>query len=217
MNTRTKKLLSLVCMGMLAGSVGTTLVSAEIIDNGNGSITLDNSNGTSDHAASIKVSGQVGFDNTNPNQPNPKDPNTWLNIDVPTEMVFASTEKSGFKNIEGDAGKLINHSGRPVEVSVKAFTDDKGGAADMTGIDSLTLTGGVTTPSFDLKTFTSGVLTVIDSPVAGGQNAPISGASEVTLKLSGKVDAALKKAHQSNNKLELEFKALDKDGKPLKP
>ncbi len=114
MKTTSKKMLSLLCLGMLASTVGNTLASAEVIDNGNGTLTIDNSNGTSDSSASVKVSGQVGFDNTNPKSPDPKDPNTWLNIDIPTKMVFASTEASGFKDIEGDAGKLVNRSGRPV-------------------------------------------------------------------------------------------------------
>lgn len=217
MKTSSKKMLSLLCMGMLATSVGSTLVSAQVINNPNGSITIDNSNGSSDTTASVKVSGQVGFDNTNPTNPtNPTDPNVWINIDVPTEMVFASTEASDFKDIEGEAGELVNHSGRPVQVSVKAFTDASGNnPADMTGIASLALTGGVTTPSFDLMKFNSGILTVLDSPDPAGQNAPIANVFKVTLKLSGKVDASLDKSHQSNNKIELEFAALDKDGKPL--
>ena len=217
MKTTTKKMLSLLCLGMLASTVGNTLASAEVIDNGNGTLTIDNSNGTSDSSASVKVSGQVGFDNTNPKSPDPKDPNTWLNIDIPTKMVFASTEASGFKDIEGDAGKLVNRSGRPVEVSIADYVDASGCVADTKGIASLTLTGGVTTPSFDLKNFKSGVLTVLDSPHAAGQNAPIAGKSEVKLNLSGKVDPSLKKVHMLNNQIELKFKALDKDGKPLNP
>jgi hypothetical protein len=202
---------------MLASTVGNTLASAEVIDNGNGTLTIDNSNGTSDSSASVKVLGQVGFDNTNPKSPDPKDPNTWLNIDIPTKMVFASTEASGFKDIEGDAGKLVNRSGRPVEVSVADYVAVSGGVADTKGIASLTLTGGVTTPSFDLRNFKSGILTVLDSPQAAGQNAPIAGKSEVKLSLSGKVDPSLKKIHMLNNQIELKFKALDKDGKPLNP
>ncbi|MBP6984845.1 MAG: hypothetical protein WAZ33_07230 [Lactococcus raffinolactis] len=202
---------------MLASTVGNTLASAEVIDNGNGTLTIDNSNGTSDSSASVKVLGQVGFDNTNPKSPDPKDPNTWLNIDIPTKMVFASTEASGFKDIEGDAGKLVNRSGRPVEVSVADYVAVSGGVADTKGIASLTLTGGVTTPSFDLRNFKSGILTVLDSPQAAGQNAPIAGKSEVKLSLSGKVDPSLKKVHMLNNQIELKFKALDKDGKPLNP
>ena len=46
MKTTSKKMLSLLCLGMLASTVGNTLASAEVIDNGNGTLTIDNSNGT---------------------------------------------------------------------------------------------------------------------------------------------------------------------------
>ena len=68
-----------------------------------------------------------------------------------------------------------------------------------------------------MSNFKSGILTVLDSPQAAGQNAPIAGKSEVKLNLSGKVDPSLKKVHMLNNQIELKFKALDKDGKPLNP
>jgi hypothetical protein len=86
MKTTTKKMLSLLCLGMLASTVGNTLASAEVIDNGNGTLTIDNSNGTSDSSASVKVSGQVGFDNTNPKSPDPKDPKWYSHQLKPQDL-----------------------------------------------------------------------------------------------------------------------------------
>lgn len=208
-----KKLIGLTCLAMLAVSMGSTIsASASIIDNGNGTQTVDNANGSSDTTADITVNGQIGFDNTDGSNPtNPSDPNLWLNIEVPTDMAFYSTDSSDHKDIDGDAGTLKNNSGRPVSISVSDFTDGNGNAAQLDGISELDLipTSGNT---IDLKTFVGGELTTLISPDASGQDASVTGVSETTMKITGKVDSALKGQKQSTNELELNFTPLDKDG-----
>ncbi|GHU36322.1 hypothetical protein FACS1894193_08190 [Bacilli bacterium] len=156
------------------------------------------------------------FDNTDPDSHEPKNPNMWLNIEVPLEMTFNSTETSKHQKIEGSVGKVKNHSGRPVQVAVKSFTDELGGKADMFGIDSLVLNGDALTMPLDLKNFlaTPQALIALESPAKDGQNVGLSGVSEVNLRISGTVMSTMKGQHHSTNKVELLFTPLDKDGKP---
>lgn len=222
-----KKLIGLVCLGMLTTSVsvGTALnASATVIPGPNG-ITqiIDNADGSSTDSANITVTGQVGFDNTNPNptdpgdptQPwNPSDPNQWLNIEVPTSMAFYSTDASNYKTIEGDAGMLKNNSGRPVGVGVTKFDDGAGNAANLTGIATLTLTAtGKDGQTIDLKNFVASDLIQLDSNDFGNTNLDADQTSD--LKIAGTVDAAVPGEHKSNNTLELKFTPLDNDGNSL--
>ncbi|MDT2766479.1 bacterial Ig-like domain-containing protein [Lactococcus raffinolactis] len=156
------------------------------------------------------------FDNTDPDSHDPKDPNMWLNVEVPLEMDFHSTENSKHQKIEGSVGKVKNHSGRPVQVTVKGFTNASGGKADTLGIDSLVLKGDVLSTPIDLKHFSATPQHLIDlqSPAKSGQNVTLSGVSEVNLSISGTAVSNLKAQHHSTNKFELLFTPLDKDGNP---
>lgn len=156
------------------------------------------------------------FDNTDPDSHDPKDPNMWLNVEVPLEIDFHSTENSKHQKIEGSVGKVKNHSGRPVQVTVKSFTNASGGKADTLGIDSLVLKGDALSTPIDLKHFsaTSQHLIDLQSPAQTGQNVNLSGVSEVNLSISGTAISDLKAQHHSTNKFELLFTPLDKDGQP---
>ena len=156
------------------------------------------------------------FDNTDPDSHDPKDPNMWLNVEVPLEMDFHSTENSKHQKIEGSVGKVKNHSGRPVQVTVKGFTNASGGKADTLGIDSFVLKGDVLSTPIDLKHFSATPQHLIDlqSPAKSGQNVTLSGVSEVNLSISGTAVSNLKAQHHSTNKFELLFTPLDKDGNP---
>ena len=156
------------------------------------------------------------FDNTDPDSHDPKDPNMWLNVEVPLEMDFHSTENSKHQKIEGSVGKVKNHSGRPVQVTVKGFTNASGGNADTLGVASLILNGDALPTPIDLKHFSTTPQHLIDlqSPAKSGQNVNLSGVSEINLSISGTVVSDLKTQHHSTNKFELLFTPLDKDGQP---
>lgn len=223
-----KKLIGLVCIGLLGTSMSATVASAEVteIKDNNGNvvaINIDNSDGETKNTAEIKVEGQVGFDNTNPDSPDPLNPNLWLNVNVPTEMAFNSTDQSDHKDITGIAGKIENKSARPVKVDAISFNDGTAakGNAVLTGVSALDLVPSTAGTKIDLKAWskiapaTAFNLVTLDSPNVNGQNKPISGVSDVTLNITGSVEASLEKHVESHNVLEFQFTALDKDGNVL--
>lgn len=73
----------------------------------------------------IAVNGQIGTFNNN-EKPDPVDPlppdgdDAWINVTIPTTMIFASTQADNL-NIIGPKYKVINNSARGVDVYAKEF------------------------------------------------------------------------------------------------
>lgn len=208
-----KKLVSLTCVGMLVASLGgglTSFVHADVVETPTGETqTIDNSTGTPTNTADVDVTGTVGFDNTDPNGPNPSNPDAWINIQVPTSMAFYSTAASNYSKIEGEAGTLKNLSGRPVKVEVASFT-----GKDLTGIKALGLSaGGKNGKMIDLRNFVSGELIMLDGQKP--DDTPFDGVSSSALSIGGQVDQTVKGTHKSENKLEFKFTPLTPEGQPI--
>jgi len=86
--------------------------------------------------AIIPVNTFIGdFDNTNPESPNPIDPEypggnnpnhpNWLNVSVPTAVAFTGTEVVGnYRELTSSVFTINNYSGRAVNVYVNGFNGD---------------------------------------------------------------------------------------------
>ena len=208
-----KKLVSLTCVGMLVASLGgglTSLVHADVVGTPTGETqTIDNSTGTPTNTADVDVTGIVGFDNTDPNGPNPSNPDAWVDIQVPTSMAFYSTADSNYLKIEGEAGTLKNLSGRPVKVEVASFT-----GRDLTGISGLDLSAsGKNGKTISLRNFVAGELITLDGQKPDAT--PFEGVSTSALSIGGQVDQTVKGSHKSENKLEFKFTPLTPEGQPI--
>lgn len=208
-----KKLVSSICIGLLATSLGgefITSVHADVTKDPSGNTqTIDNSIGTPTNTADVDVTGTVGFDNTDPNSPEPQNPDAWLNIQIPTSMAFYSTAASNYEKIDGEAGTLKNLSGRPVKVEVASFT-----GKDLTGVAALSLKAeGQNGKEINLKTFGAGELITLDGKDT--TTTPFVGDSTSKLAISGQVDKTVKGSHKSENKLGFKFIPLNPSGQSI--
>lgn len=202
-----------MCVGMLTASLGGNLISsaqADVVkDPASNTQTIDNSIGTPTNTADVDVTGTVGFDNTDPNLPEPSNPDAWLNIQVPTSMAFYSTAASNYEKIDGEAGTIKNLSGRPVKVEVASFT-----GKDLTGVSALSLkAGGSNGKEINLKNFVSGELITLDGKDTTAT--PFVGEATSKLAIGGQVDKTVKGSHKSENKLEFKFTPLNPSGQPI--
>lgn len=79
--------------------------------------TIDGKN-----TADITVKGNVGeIDNTDPETPLPDGDDRWINVTLPSEVIFGL--KDGAKDtITSGEYKITNNSGRPVKVDVTKYT-----------------------------------------------------------------------------------------------
>lgn len=208
-----KKLVSLMCVGMLTASLGGNLITsaqADVVkDPASNTQTIDNSIGTPTNTADVDVTGTVGFDNTDPNSPEPSNPDAWLNIQVPTSMAFYSTAASNYEKIDGEAGTIKNLSGRPVKVEVASFT-----GKNLTGVSALSLKAeGSNGKEINLKNFVSGELITLDGKDTTAT--PFVGEATSKLAIGGQVDKTVKGSHKSENKLEFKFTPLNPSGQPI--
>lgn len=93
----------------------------------------ENVNGESE--ANITVNGTIGTDNTDPEANINEGSDTWINVTLDTATVFYNI--AGQTTIESPTYNIENMSGRPVDVSVTAFSHD--GIADIADITELNL------------------------------------------------------------------------------
>lgn len=72
----------------------------------------------------ILVNGTLGADNTDPEAEIPEGEEGWINVTVPTDVVFYNT--SDVPTIKSPEYQIVNNSGRPVEVTLASFENDPG-------------------------------------------------------------------------------------------
>ena len=97
--------------------VATTLIAASLI--ADKTFADQTVQGTS---ATVAVNGTLGADNTNPDSKIPEGDDNWINVTVPTSTIFYSTPTSS--TVKSPTYKIVNNSGRPVDVLATAFTAD---------------------------------------------------------------------------------------------
>ena len=97
--------------------VATTLIAASLI--ADKTFADQTVQGTS---ATVAVNGTLGADNTNPDSKIPEGDDNWINVTVPTSTIFYNTPTNS--TVKSPTYKIVNNSGRPVDVSATAFTAD---------------------------------------------------------------------------------------------
>jgi hypothetical protein len=208
----------LLMLGLTLGTVATLSTAiqsnADVIDNGDGTQTVNNNDGTNNtDSADITVTGRIGFDNTDPESPEPTDPDQWIHVTLPTAAVFESKED---KSIDSPTYQIENKSGRPVKVAVSNYVVT--GATSIPEIDELnfvTTNPAVAVPLIannDVVTdfSTAGTLT-LGSPSVSPQTV---GPSEVEFGFGGQVSSSFTTGSYKviDSTLTLNFTPLQADG-----
>ncbi|MBJ7967834.1 hypothetical protein [Bacillus cereus] len=202
-----KKLASIVLLGMMAMGGGVNTFAAEG--------EYQTIKGQTE--ANITAKGVIGeADNTDPGEAIPEGDNKWINVTLPTDVVFFSDEKTEHKTIISPENyKIINNSGRPVKVFLKGFT----GKED-TAVKTLNLVSKIE-GDFETKEL------IRDNKIALTQESELvklannegklnekNANKEVSFKFTGNVDETLLGEEKQNveYKMTLKFKALKMDG-----
>lgn len=154
---------------------------------------------------------EKAFDNTDPNSPNPPNPEEWINVELPIELDFHSTESSNHQKIEGNIAHVRNLSGRPIRISTVSFTDASGASAKLDGIKSLYLDSGIGYKP-DLVPLHPDFLVNLGTINPDGQEGPFNEPAETTLQIKGEVDPSNQSYKESKYILELKITPMEKNG-----
>jgi hypothetical protein len=179
------------------------LSSLKTTDSGSYYATVDGQTVEGDKKINVKVK----VDNTNPKAPEPSNPDSWINVELPAHMEFHSTSQSNYSQIQGRREQIINHSGRPVRIDVSGIKLQQGGNGT-NGIKSLKL-NATRGEDVDLKNFESGKesrLVVLGNSVSSTNTSLVS--------IEGSVNTDTKKFRKYELGLTLKFIPLKQDGNP---
>lgn len=99
-----------------------TLLISSVVFGGAQAVMAQDIVGATD--ADITVNGTLGADNTDPGSTIPEKDIDWINVTVPTDTIFYN--KVSEPAIKAATYDIVNHSGRPVMVSVNRFVDAAG-------------------------------------------------------------------------------------------
>ncbi|PQF24987.1 hypothetical protein [Enterococcus mundtii] len=213
---------NILATGLMFGTIlaAGASVQADIVINGDDQ-TIDNSLGGSiDKTADVAIDGTLGFDNTDPEAPEPGNPDKWLNVTLPLKAVFY-TEPEDYQTILGGEHTITNHSGRPVKISVGSYKVSSG---DISAIDRLTLVDSLGTTNLLIENgaensnLSGDLMMTLASPNA--RPGDLTGASTATFTFEGDVDTDVldfptdKGSISIASKLTLNIEALDEAGDP---
>ncbi|MGH0590413.1 hypothetical protein ACQVQY_31130 [Bacillus mycoides] len=171
-------------------------------------------------SAEIKAKGVIGeANNTDPEESLPEGNNKWINVTLPTDVVFSSDEKNDHQTIiSPDNYKITNNSGRPVQVSLQKFEGVKEGKS----LKTLNLVPKVA-GDFETKKLIKDKKIVVSPSLlvklANKEGKMLGNAKkEVNFKFTGDVDKTVLSEKKENveYKMTLKFKALKMDGSEVK-
>lgn len=189
--------------------VGTTLVGLLTVGFAGQALAADQ-HITGKTNAEVEVRGNLGdTDNENPDTPLPEESDEWINVSLPTAVVF---NEGPSDSIVSPSYKIKNNSGRHVKVDVKEYNIDrtKSNAAAVTALEELNIkeVGG--------EEEVVSLAKLGESSVTPGQNSlgKINTKETLSFAFTGKIDKSVElddKAFVESNVV-FEFKALPKDG-----
>ncbi|MBN9901661.1 hypothetical protein [Bacillus thuringiensis] len=202
-----KKMVSIVLLSMMimGGGLNTYAVEGEYQ-------TIDGQT-----EANITAKGVIGeADNTDPDESIPEGDNKWINVTLPTDVVFYSDEKTEHKTIiSPDNYKIINNSGRPVKVFLQNFTGEEDTAVKTLNLVSK-IEGDFETKELirDNKIAITKESELVKLANNEGKLNEKDAKKEVSFKFTGGVDETLLGEEKQNveYKMTLKFKALKMDG-----
>lgn len=176
---------------------------------------------TNPAAATITTRGNLGeIDNTDPNTPLPEGDNRWINVTLPTEVVFESKDSTTITSPKNY--QIVNNSGRPVKVDVNEYIITGGnGVPALTSLNIKRTTGydGNTTVNLvsskaEVKEYKINKEFVRLANKEGKFADKVDGAKLTNFEFTGTMDkgALSKKQNYIESKLSFKFTSLRMDG-----
>lgn len=202
---------SLVLTGMVLGT-GSSAFAAE----STGYKTYDNVDGKAyddTKGLDIPVNGTLGkMDNTNPDENLPEGDDRWLNVTIPTSVMFNTNPAKENKEIEAATYTIKNSSGRPIKVDLAKFSGSEVPAITKLSLKPTTgtaidvVTGGKVTDKVDQ------LLVNKLAAKTGNYAFTYTGTVDPTLikETPAKADEAT--TQKVSYTMNLKFEVLDKDG-----
>lgn len=145
--------------------------------------TIDGANGQTE--GKVKVTGNLGaMDNTDPGEVLPDGDDKWINVSLPTAVVFGSSDK---ETIISPNYTITNNSGRPVKVDVQKYE-----IKDGTGIEALQKLelGKVNNPEEKIILAENGASLITGAGDSKELDDSIASKGTLTFGFSGLVDAS---------------------------
>lgn len=196
-----KKMISLLALSsMMLMAVPVSAVDQEIVGEGSGD---------------IPVNGTLGMDNTDPTAPIVEGEDSWINVSLPTETIFYSTNTEKDAPITSPKYTITNNSGRPVDIKYSKLTKASGGDSDTADYD-VSLTGfdsanpAIITAGAEIDSSSSPVLlhTLANTNGKLTKDGSSTGDKSVTYGYSGTVNEVLSKTIKHNYNMTLEFESV---------
>lgn len=191
-----KKMISLLALSsMMLMAVPVSAVDQEIVGEGTGD---------------IPVNGTLGMDNTDPTAPIVEGEDSWINVSLPTETIFYSTNTKQDAPITSPKYTITNNSGRPVDIYYNGLTsngtyDDISYNLNLKGFDSDLAIRTVK----DLSVNRSKLITLANGNGNMDEAGTTTGENTVTYEYTGKVNEELTNKIQHSYTMTLEFEAVD--------
>lgn len=158
----------------------------------------------------IPINGTLGLDNTDPTAPIVEGEDSWINVSLPTETIFYSTNTKANAPITSPQYTVTNKSGRPVDVYYNGLAGE--GTMDNISYD-LNLKG------FDselpirtaksLSTIRTKLTTLANNEGKLTREGSTTEKKAVTYEYTGKVNEALTSKIEHKYTMTLEFEAVD--------
>ncbi|EUJ39354.1 hypothetical protein [Brochothrix campestris] len=200
----------------LQACAAAVLVGTMVVGAGTSVFAYEGQDVVGENAASIQTKGLLGnSDNTDPGETLPEGSDKWINVTLPTAVVFNSDETTDNKTITSPSNyQVMNNSGRGVKVSLTSF-DTTSGHEALTKLTLAPAGNGQQIPAVDLIGGEEPTnVTLADLAAAQGDTKDY-----FNFKFTGDVDTSLLPtidAEQQSQKVEynmvLKFQSLDLNG-----
>lgn len=193
------------------------LVGTMVVGAGTSVFANENQNVVGKNAASIQTKGLLGdSDNTDPGEVIPEGSDKWINVTLPTAVVFNSDEATEHKTITSPSNyQVMNNSGRGVKVSLTSF-DTTAGHEALTSLTLAPAGKGQQIPAVQLIGAETAPSNIVLTDLAAADGAT---KDYFNFEFTGDVDTSLlpivEEVTQSQKveyNMVLKFQALDKEG-----
>lgn len=167
-----KKLVGTALVGLMTVGFAAQVSAAQTIDGREG-----------DTEGKINVTGNLGeIDNTDPGEVIPDGDDKWINVTLPTAVVFGTTDKTNITSVDY---VMTNNSGRPVDVSVKEYKLKDG--EGIPALQELNLVKKVDGKTVALAADGASLITGTEAPTFFDK---IDSKGTTTFKFGGKIDSS---------------------------
>ncbi|OTO72855.1 MULTISPECIES: hypothetical protein [unclassified Enterococcus] len=99
-----------------------------------------------EESGEIPINGTLGMDNTDEEAKIVEGEDSWINVTLPTETIFYSTNTKANAPIKSPDYTITNNSGRPVDIKFSKLTKDAGSSTTDVDYD-VSLRGFTTNPA----------------------------------------------------------------------